>query len=270
MSPCIGSPQDNRTPLSTSDSSSTNEEMDTSYSQNPQDTPKSLNISTSSTSTIRNMSWDHSPEQYALQEEALQSDLDIAITPRELFSTPTPMEQFDDLFDGVAFAYPANPQLRIRKQGVSENVVTRSNAFRDKSTLLDDGYLASPSSAGNDSSLDEAMEAMSVHLMDLIDSSSMKDMVPKNSKQPLTSSPISRPVLPCPLDPYDVKLDAVNNVTEVADQARQHLDTLDTVPLGPDAPVVVLDRTGLPQLPRRSRRTLHRHDYKRFHTHGTL
>ena len=174
---------------------------------------------------VTNLSWDCSPEQYRLlEDQTIEEELSEAVQPRQLF--PFPIQGTDDEILEDARQVEPKPK-RQRRAAISENIVTRSNAFRDHSTPLNAGYLPSPEETeAVQQNLEDAIQNVSGQLLDLVDSH-CDDHCLQITEPPNRSS---TPRIPHPISPNKVKLNMVNDISTVVQRAFPTPHTNDVIP----------------------------------------
>ena len=190
-------------------------------------------LSSDSSTKVQDPSWNHSPKQNELLE-CLHTDDDVD----QLMTDALDPRQLSTHHSSIS-----------DNDGILDSEVGRSHvqhSLIDKSKIFNNGHFDPPS-----------------NLDDLAAKSHPSS--PTNAQVPSTTR------VPFPLHPAEVALHDVTNVSRVLDQAVTCLDPVDVVPLGADAPVVVLSEDGKPYPALRSRRNVPRpSNYSQYHSSGTF
>ena len=214
--------------------------------------------------TSSDLSWDLSPEQYALTEDPQDDDnLYHALYPRQLFQAPE--DASHNIYSESVYTRSSSWPMRTRKFAVSDQPLSRSNAFRRKD-ILNEARISTPQADQTATeTLTEAMNDMSQHIINMIDHPDPEHLcsqaIVDNASAPSHHNP--QPRIPLPEDPASVHLHEVNDLSK----ALLHIDQQSTEIL----PFAIHTETdNLPPLRRPNRNIKQPADYKKFHSRGTF
>ena len=204
-------------------------------------------------------------EQYSLQPDDLDVELESSVTYRQLFPNHADSESVHVFNEHSIQISPRPPEHR--RLAVSEHTVSRNNAFRNRTYVLNQAMYSSYRLQSTDEEeLESALQSTQDSLHRMMDSPE-KENIPCYASTPRVPKP-SSPSLVCLQEVCDISLAAPEAFRRLSCTIRPVDKVTPEASVEPVTPAVPVENA-TPEAPRRPRRfTMAPSNFKDYHSTG--